>query len=110
MGRSTKEKTTNMDHAKNVLDTGMAMADAIKHVIDLETRRHTVKMACIDRIMKAGDNPLTGKPHSFSSAEAAVGTDAEYIRYLDELSLATHAKIAAEVRYEAARTAARHAA
>lgn len=47
----------------------------------LEDERHIVKMRVIARIM-ASDNPLTGKPHSASSAEAVVNLDAEYGDYL----------------------------
>lgn len=96
-----------MDYATKIRTTGVALADAVKKTIDMENRRHVVKLACIDRIMKAGDNPLTGKAHSFSSAEAAVAADAEYLAYLDTLSTAIREKLVAEAEFAAAKAAAR---
>lgn len=56
-----------------------------------ETRgrfRALEKRAAILRLMSS-DNPLTGKPHSASSAEAIVESDAEYAAYLAESTEAT---------------------
>ena len=77
-------------------------AAAVKHEMELEDGRITLKMAAIDRIMKAGDNPMTGKPHSFSSAEALVNTDREYADYLAKQRDAVAERIMAKARYEAA--------
>lgn len=73
----------------------------------LEDNRINIKLAAITRIMAAGDNPLTGKPHSFSSAETIVGTDAEYQDYLERLRNAVRDRILAKGNYDAAVAAAR---
>jgi hypothetical protein len=96
-----------MDPVKQIQDCGLALADAVKREMDLENRRHTVKLGAIDRIMKSGDNPLTGKAHSYSSAEALVTTDQQYAEYLDEIANAVRVKIIAKAQYDAALAAAR---
>lgn len=78
------------------------LAAAVEHEMKLEDERGVVKMAAVGRIMSAGDNPMTGKPHSFSSAEAAVNSDREYSDYLATLRDAAKARILARGRYEAA--------
>ena len=90
-----------------ILDTGAALAEAVTAEMALEDARHTVKMAAIERIIKSGDNPLTGKPHSFSSAEATVSGDAEYSRHLSALRDAAAVRIFARAKYDAALAAAR---
>jgi hypothetical protein len=80
----------------------IAYANAVENEAALEDGRITVKMAAISRIMTSGDNPLTGKPHSFSSAEALVNTDADYTEYLGKIREATKARIIARGNYEAA--------
>lgn len=82
-------------------------AAAVKHEMELEDHRITVKMEAIDRIMKSGDNPMTNKPHSFSSAEALVGTDKDYIQYLAKQRDAVAERIMAKAHYEAALAEAR---
>lgn len=99
-----------MDPVKQIQDCGLALADAVKHEMDLENRRHNIKLGAIDRIMKSGDNPLTGKAHSYSSAEALVTTDQTYADYLDEIADAVRVKIIAKAQYDAALAAARLAA
>lgn len=47
-----------------------------------EAGRAEVKAQAIRRLMDGDANPLTGKPHSASSAEAIVETDPEYAAYL----------------------------
>lgn len=96
-----------MNHVQDILDRGTELAVSVTRETTLENGRHAVKLAAIERIMKAGDNPMTGKPHSFSSAEAAVSLDAEYSRYLDNLAQAQHERIIARARYDAALAAAR---
>jgi hypothetical protein len=73
----------------------------------LEDERITHKLAAIERIMARGDNTLTGKPHSYSSAEAVVNTDAEYQTYLAMIRSAVRDRILAKGNYDAAIAAAR---
>jgi hypothetical protein len=83
------------------------LAEAVAKEQSLEDNRINVKMAAIERIMSSGDNPLTGKPHSFSSAEALVGTDADYQTYLERQREAVKTRILAKGNYDAAVAAAR---
>jgi hypothetical protein len=83
------------------------LADAVAHEQALEDARANVKLTAIDRIMRAGDNSLTGKPHSFSSAEAVVNTDSEYQTYLERQRDAVRVRILAKGAYDAATAAAR---
>lgn len=96
-----------MDYAQDILDRGTELAVAVTREITLENGRHAIKLGAIDRIIKSGDNPLTGKPHSYSSAEAMVTTDEQYADYLDQLAQAAHSRIMARARYDAACAAAR---
>jgi hypothetical protein len=84
-----------------------SLAHAVMAEQTLEDNRINIKLAAITRIMTAGDNPLTGKPHSFSSAEAVVGTDSEYQDYLERLRIAVRDRILAKGNYDAAVAAAR---
>jgi hypothetical protein len=94
--------TINSKVIMSVYETAEKYAAAVKHEMELEDGRATVKLAAIDRIMKAGDNAMTGKPHSFSSAEAAVNTDREYADHLTKQRDAVVERILAKARYEAA--------
>lgn len=85
-------------------------AAAVKAEMTLEDNRAQVKMAAVQRIMRAGDNPMTSKPHSYSSAEAIVNTDREYSDYLEKMRNAAVARILARGTYDVALTAARLAA
>jgi len=96
-----------MDYVKQIQDCGLALADAVKIEMDLENRRHNFKLDAIGRIMKSGDNPLTNKPHSYSSAEALVTTDQRYADYLDAIANAVRGRIIAKAQYDAALAAAR---
>ena len=96
-----------MNPAQDILDRGVELAVAVTRETTLENGRHAVKLAAIERIMKSGDNAMTGKPHSFSSAEAAVSTDLQYSNYLEDLARAQHERIIARSRYDAAIAAAR---
>jgi hypothetical protein len=60
---------------------GERYAHLVGREMELEADRHTAKQAAIRRIMQ-GVNELTEKPHSASSAESVVETDAEYRSYL----------------------------
>lgn len=87
---------------KNVAEATEKLAGATKNEMQLDHERHIVKMQAISRIIKGGDNPLTGKPHSFSSAELLVEQDAEYAGHLAKLRDAVEARIMARGNYEAA--------
>lgn len=87
--------------AKNIEDRARNLADAVVKEMAIEDNRHNVKMQIIERLM-AGENKLTGKPHSFSSAEAAAAADPAYIDYLEQLRNATHDRIIARGLYDAA--------
>ena len=96
-----------MDYAQHIVDAGDILAAAVKEEMLLEDERASVKFAAIERIMKAGDNPLTGKPHSFSSAEAQVHMDFDYSEYLARVREAAAKRIRARAQYDAAIAAAR---
>lgn len=96
-----------MNYAQDILDRGTELAVAVTNETNMENARHGVKLAAIERIMKSGDNPLTGKPHSFSSAEAAVSTDPIYAQHLEDLAQAQYNRILARAKYDAAIAAAR---
>ena len=83
------------------------LADSIEAEQSLEDARINIKLAAIERIMARGDNQLTGKPHSFSSAEAVVNTDDEYQEYLERQRNAVRNRIIAKGVYDAAVAAAR---
>ena len=55
-----------------------AWGDAKAVAMQLEDNRARMKLDAIRRIMEAGPHPISGKPHSVSSAEPYVETDAEY--------------------------------
>lgn len=96
-----------MDYAQHIIDAGDILAQAVKEEMTLEDMRAGVKIDAIERIMKSGDNPLTGKPHSASSAEAVVSQDAAYAAHLTQLRDAVARKIRAKAQYDAAVAAAR---
>lgn len=91
-----------MGHAENIIARGEELATAVTVEMTLEDNRHAVKMAAISRIMQSGDNPLTGKPHSFSSAEANVSSDVSYALHLEALRTAAADRIRARAHYDAA--------
>jgi len=91
----------------DITKTGDVLAQATVDEMLLEDNRINVKLAAIDRIMSAGDNQLTGKPHSFSSAEAIVNTDEQYQEYLERQRNAVRNRVVARAAYEAAIAASR---
>ena len=93
--------------ANNIETAARALAEAVAAEQALEDARINVKLAAIDRIMAKGDNPFTGKPHSFSSAEGVVNTDEEYQAYLERQREAVRARILAKGVYDAAVAAGR---
>lgn len=90
------------DIVKQIEEAYEKYATAAEAEMLLEDGRAEVKNAATQRIMQAGDNPLTGKPHSFSSADAIVNTDAEYAEYLAKVRAATIARIRARGVVDAA--------
>jgi hypothetical protein len=93
-----------------ITESAAKYAKTVEAEMALEDNRINVKMAAIQRIMQSGDNPLTGKAHSFSSAEAMVNSDREYADYLGEVRKAAVARIVARGGHEAALAEARLAA
>lgn len=93
-----------VDQIKNTCEN---YANTVKIEMTFEDNRAKVKMAAVQRIMRAGDNPMTGKPHSYSSAEAIVNTDSEYSDYLDKMREAAVKRITARGAYDAALAEAR---
>lgn len=98
------------DFARNIETAAEQLANATLVEQRLEDERIAHKLAAIDRIMARGDNTFTGKPHSFSSAEAVVNTDDEYQSYLAQIRSAMRDRILARGNYDAAIAAARLAA
>lgn len=91
----------------NIVTAAANLAEATYRETELEDNRITAKIAAIDRIMSAGENQFTGKPHSYSSAESIVNTDEEYQAYLAKLRSATRDRILARGNYDACLAAAR---
>lgn len=91
-----------MSAADNIRAAAHQLSDAVRVQMTLEKDKAPLKLAAISRIISAGDNPLTGKPHSFSSAEAVVHTDAEYDAHLTKIIDATCDKLIAVGAYDAA--------
>ena len=94
----TEEKITKL--LLKITDATKALAEAVEKEMTLEDGRAKVKMEAVQRIMAAGDNPMTGKPHSFSSAEALVNTDKAYSDYLGTIRQAAAQRILARGTYE----------
>lgn len=92
-----------------IITAGDRLAEAKERELRLEDMRPAHKMDAILRIMQ-GTNPLTGKAHSASSAEAVVETDAEYAAYRAAQREATVAVIKARAYYECTIARARMAA
>lgn len=86
----------------NIAKATEALAEAVSNEMSLEDGRAKIKMEAVQRIMAAGDNPMTGKPHSFSSAEAVANTDKVYNDYLATVRQAAVQRILARGRYDAA--------
>lgn len=91
----------------NVADAAQNLADATAAEMKLEDERIAHKLMAIDRIMSSGDNQMTGKPHSYSSAESIVNTDEQYQEYLGRIRAAVRNRIIARGGYEAALVEAR---
>jgi len=91
-----------MHHLAIAIETAARQwGDAVMHEMELEDARQAIKMAAIGRIM-TGENRMTGKPHSFSSAEAMVYSDENYASHLERLRIAAGARTLAQGVYHAA--------
>lgn len=90
------------EYAKKIEDAGAELANAIYAEMQLMDERHVVKMQAIDEIMASGDNPKTGKPHSFSSAEAQVESHPDYAAHLSKLREAARDRTLAKAQYDSA--------
>jgi len=94
--------STITEREERIVIAAQELADAVLAKQQLEDNRIHVKMAAIERIMRSGDNPATGKAWSFSAAESVVNTDEEYARYLQQQREAVRAEIIARGNYAAA--------
>jgi hypothetical protein len=90
------------DHVAGITTAGADLADAIFAEMKLMDERHVVKMQAIDEIMASGDNPKTGKPYSFSSAEAQVESHPAYAAHLGKLREAARDRVLAKAAYDSA--------
>lgn len=77
------------------------LAEAREREMQVEHERPIKKMAAIARLMQF-PNELTGKAHSYSSAEAVVESDTEYAAYLATCRMAVMNTIKARAEYEIA--------
>lgn len=92
--------TIAADHQIRIQNAGAELANAVFIEMELMDRRHVVKMQAIDEIMASGDNPKTGKPHSFSSAEAQVESHPAYAEHLGKIREAARDRVLAKAKYD----------
>lgn len=90
----------------DVLTAARQLGEAVSTLQRLEDERPIQKSAAIRRLMQQ-ENPETNKPHSASSAEKVVESDAEYLAHRTRQAEAEVAKHEAFGRYEAAKLTAR---
>ena len=100
---------TNEALTQAIVTAGDRLADATEAELALEDVRPLIKLEAILRLVGT-TNVASGKPHSASSAEAAVETDAEYAFHRERQRAATVARIKARAYYEATIARARLAA
>lgn len=96
------------EHLAKIHRAAEGLAEATDIVAALEDQRPLIKRDAIGRLMQE-TNPLTGKPHSATSAEAVVESDAIYAAHRRSQRQAEVEKIFARAAYEAAVLAARAA-
>jgi hypothetical protein len=106
MTNNTPDIVTH-ESVKNILNAAARLATAVAREMELEDYRPRVKLQAIEHIMSSGDNKLTGKPHSFSSAETLVHVDDVYAAHLSQLREAAIERILAKGAYDAAIASAR---
>ncbi len=96
--------STTADEAIDALmDRASEHATARAEEMHLEDLRAVRKITAIGRIMQGEPNPLTGKPHSASSAETFVETDEQYAALRKQQRDATMTTIMTRARYDAAK-------
>lgn len=86
-----------------LMDAGRELQLAVRREHEALYARPIAKIEAIERIMRSGDNPLTGKPHSASSAETFVERDAEYTDRYRMITAAVLNRMDAEAKYDIAR-------
>lgn len=99
VGRREQEA---LDAIERVEQLGAEYGEARAAEQRMEDGRPEAKRSATARIMRSGDNILTQKPHSASSAEAIVETDPEYRCYRNIQSDLVVQKEVARGRFEAA--------
>ena len=90
------------EQPQKIETAGADLANALYTEMQLMDERHVVKMQAIDEIMASGDNPKTGKAHSFSSAEAQVESNPAYAAHLSKLREAARDRALAKAKYDSA--------
>lgn len=82
------------------------LAQAMAEELRLHSQKGVEKSAAICRLMGT-PNAETDKPHSASSAEKVVESDAEYAAFLAKCRQSIVARVRAEAEYEVAKLGAR---
>ena len=85
----------------------LRLADATAREMELEDHRPLIKGEAIKRLMEVAPNPLTGKAHSVSSAEAVVEQDPTFMEHRRTQRSAVADRILMQGRYETAKLRAR---
>ena len=96
---------TQDEHAQAIVTAGDRLAEAVEREMALTDEWPLVKLDAIDRLMKTSTQ-LSGKPHSLTSAESVVETDAAAMAHKVAIRTATRDKIKAKAYYEACRVRA----
>lgn len=91
---------------EDLMQAGEALADARHNRDTLLDTKSVAKIAAIQSLIGT-DNPLTGKPHSASSAETMAEHVAIYADHLRSLRMAEHALIIARAKYDGIKAAHR---
>ena len=94
---------------EDIMAAGEHKADATMNYRTLEHTKPVAKMEAIASLVGT-ENPLTGKPHSASSAETMVESVPRYAEPLRALRVAELDRILADAKYEAIRAAHREVA
>jgi hypothetical protein len=93
---------------EQVQEAGAALGHAVAQEAELQRNRPLEKAAAIRRLMDDPEgNPLTGKAHSASSAEAVVERDPAYAALCRQCAEATVQVILARAELDATRLLAR---
>jgi len=104
---------TAVAEKQRALSALMIAGYALQKAVEAESRvtffRPIAKTEAIKRIMAAGPNPLTEKPHSASSAETFVEQDALYAAACGEVTKAVTWRMQMEHEYAIAKLEAEYA-